>query len=68
MKEMEISRILAEQTLREHRGDIVEALITLTNWNCTEEIVPEDLVSYLWNSTVKYIESWERRLLLINIS
>ncbi|XP_018402677.1 PREDICTED: uncharacterized protein LOC108779712 [Cyphomyrmex costatus] len=28
MKEMEISRILAEQTLREHRGDIVEALIT----------------------------------------
>ncbi|KYN13678.1 PREDICTED: uncharacterized protein LOC108766452 isoform X2 [Trachymyrmex cornetzi] len=25
MKEMEISRILAEQTLREHRGDIVEA-------------------------------------------
>ena len=31
MKEMEISRILAEQTLREHRGDIVEALITLTN-------------------------------------
>lgn len=31
MKEIEINRNLAEQTLREHRGDIVEALITLTN-------------------------------------
>lgn len=31
MKEMEISRNIAEQTLREHRGDVVEALVTLTN-------------------------------------
>ncbi|XP_012268628.1 huntingtin-interacting protein K [Athalia rosae] len=31
MKEMEINRGLAERTLREHRGDVVEALITLTN-------------------------------------
>lgn len=31
MKEMEISRVLAEQTLREHRGDVVDALVTLTN-------------------------------------
>ncbi|XP_070148659.1 huntingtin-interacting protein K [Polyergus mexicanus] len=31
MKEMEINRVLAEQTLREHRGDIVDALVTLTN-------------------------------------
>ncbi|KAG7190082.1 hypothetical protein KM043_006218 [Ampulex compressa] len=31
MREMEINRNLAEQTLREHRGDVVEALITLTN-------------------------------------
>jgi len=29
---MEINRTLAEHTLREHSGDIVEALITLTNW------------------------------------
>uniref|UniRef100_A0A6V7HZ38 Nascent polypeptide-associated complex subunit alpha-like UBA domain-containing protein n=1 Tax=Bracon brevicornis TaxID=1563983 RepID=A0A6V7HZ38_9HYME len=31
MKEMEINRNLAERTLREHRGDVVQALITLTN-------------------------------------
>ncbi|OXU26663.1 hypothetical protein TSAR_010848 [Trichomalopsis sarcophagae] len=31
MKEMEINRNLAEQTLREHRGEVVEALITLTS-------------------------------------
>lgn len=31
IKEMEISRSVAEQTLREHRGNVVEALITLTN-------------------------------------
>ncbi|XP_003487386.2 huntingtin-interacting protein K [Bombus vosnesenskii] len=31
MKEMEINRNVAEQTLREHSGNIVEALITLTN-------------------------------------
>ncbi|XP_076300970.1 huntingtin-interacting protein K [Lasioglossum baleicum] len=31
VKEMEISRTTAEHTLREHRGNIVEALITLTN-------------------------------------
>ncbi|KAH0948934.1 hypothetical protein HN011_001105 [Eciton burchellii] len=31
MREMEINRTLAEHTLREHSGDIVEALITLTN-------------------------------------
>ncbi|XP_043466075.1 huntingtin-interacting protein K [Leptopilina heterotoma] len=31
VKEMEINRNLAEQTLREHRGDVVEALVTLTN-------------------------------------
>ncbi|OAD59296.1 Huntingtin-interacting protein K [Eufriesea mexicana] len=31
MKEMEINRNVAEQTLREHRGNLVEALITLTN-------------------------------------
>ncbi|KAK9303717.1 hypothetical protein QLX08_004712 [Tetragonisca angustula] len=31
MKEMEINRNVAEQTLREHRGNVVEALITLTN-------------------------------------
>lgn len=29
---MEISKTLAERTLREHRGDLVAALITLTNW------------------------------------
>lgn len=31
MREMEINRNVAEQTLREHRGNVVEALITLTN-------------------------------------
>ncbi|KOC59886.1 Huntingtin-interacting protein K [Habropoda laboriosa] len=31
MKEMEISRNVAEQTLREHGGNVVDALITLTN-------------------------------------
>lgn len=33
MKEMEINRNLAERTLREHRGNVVDALVTLTNWN-----------------------------------
>lgn len=31
MKEMEINRNSAEQILREHRGNVVEALITLTS-------------------------------------
>ncbi|KAH0560635.1 huntingtin-interacting protein K [Cotesia typhae] len=31
MKELEINRTRAERTLREHRGNIVEALVTLTN-------------------------------------
>ena len=30
--EMEISQHLAERKLREHKGDIVEALVELTNW------------------------------------
>ncbi len=30
-EEMEISRARAERTLREHGGDVVEALATLTN-------------------------------------
>lgn len=29
---MEIGRSLAERKLREHKGDIVEALVELTNW------------------------------------
>ena len=31
MTEMEISRAAAERSLREHMGNVVEALITLTN-------------------------------------
>jgi NACalpha-BTF3-like transcription factor len=31
MREMEISRSLAERTLREHHGNIVEALVSLTD-------------------------------------
>ncbi|PSN35306.1 Huntingtin-interacting protein K [Blattella germanica] len=31
MREMEISRILAERTLREHHGNVVEALVSLTD-------------------------------------
>ncbi|XP_014225785.1 huntingtin-interacting protein K [Trichogramma pretiosum] len=31
MKEIEINRAVAEQTLREHKGNVVEALITLTS-------------------------------------
>ncbi|XP_066995186.1 huntingtin-interacting protein K [Anabrus simplex] len=31
VREMEISRNLAERTLREHRGNVVEALISLTD-------------------------------------
>lgn len=31
--EMEISRPLAERKLREHKGDIVAALVELTNWS-----------------------------------
>ncbi|KAF7995745.1 hypothetical protein HCN44_006852 [Aphidius gifuensis] len=31
MKEMEINRNKAERTLREHNGNVVEALVTLTN-------------------------------------
>lgn len=32
MSEMEISRAVAERSLREHMGNVVEALVTLTNW------------------------------------
>ena len=32
VKEMEISKDKAERTLREHAGNIVEALASLTNW------------------------------------
>lgn len=32
MGEMEISRAVAERSLREHMGNVVEALIALTNW------------------------------------
>lgn len=32
MTEMEISRAAAERSLREHMGNVVEALIALTNW------------------------------------
>ncbi|GFG29571.1 hypothetical protein Cfor_05302 [Coptotermes formosanus] len=31
MREMEISRTLAERTLREHHGNVVEALVSLTD-------------------------------------
>ena len=29
---MEIPRSVAERKLREHRGNVVEALVALTNW------------------------------------
>lgn len=32
MSEMEISRAVAERSLREHLGNVVEALVALTNW------------------------------------
>lgn len=32
MGEMEISRGVAERSLREHMGNVVEALIDLSNW------------------------------------
>lgn len=32
MSEMEISRSVAERSLREHLGNVVEALVALTNW------------------------------------
>lgn len=32
MSEMEISRAVAERSLREHMGNVVEALVALTNW------------------------------------
>lgn len=31
MSEMEISRVTAERSLREHMGNVVEALVALTN-------------------------------------
>lgn len=31
MSEMEISRAVAERSLREHMGNVVEALVALTN-------------------------------------
>lgn len=31
MSEMEISRMVAERSLREHMGNVVEALVALTN-------------------------------------
>lgn len=33
IREMEISKPLAERTLRECHGDVVKALVALTNWN-----------------------------------
>ena len=30
--EMEIPRSVAERKLREHKGDVVQALVELTNW------------------------------------
>lgn len=54
MREMEISRILAEQTLREHRGDVVEALVTLTNWYCTGYRILSILTYKTLNSIVNY--------------
>ena len=32
VEEMEISKTIAERTLREHAGNVVEALASLTNW------------------------------------
>ena len=31
VEEMEIPRAAAERSLREHKGDVVEALVSLTN-------------------------------------
>ncbi|KAI8500778.1 hypothetical protein Bbelb_215960, partial [Branchiostoma belcheri] len=31
MTELEVTKLVAERTLREHQGDIVKALISLTN-------------------------------------
>ena len=31
VEEMEIPRAVAERSLREHKGDVVEALVSLTN-------------------------------------
>lgn len=36
---MEISKTLAERTLRECHGDVVEALVALTNWETKIEII-----------------------------
>ena len=35
---MEIPRAAAERSLREHKGDVVEALVTLTNWEKEKNI------------------------------
>lgn len=32
MSEMEISRSVAERSLREHMGNVVQALVALTHW------------------------------------
>jgi len=31
---MELTRTAAERVLREHKGNVFEALVTLTNWQC----------------------------------
>ena len=36
VEEMEIPRAAAERSLREHKGDVVEALVSLTNWQIYE--------------------------------
>lgn len=47
MSEMEISRSVAERSLREHMGNVVEALVALTNWTdfYTLDCFP------IWNSS-----------------
>ena len=55
--EMEISKSKAERTLREHVGNVVEALIVLTNWiewikidDCIEKCILEKLFLKFWTT------------------
>ena len=54
VEEMEISKSKAERTLREHEGNVVEALAALTNWIKTNLFQSFSYGSMQLNGSVKH--------------
>lgn len=59
MSEMEISRAVAERSLREHLGNVVEALVALTNWILTHFTLLDSFLNKTW-----YVDSLCVKILL----